>query len=150
MANEVTSQIGTDDFKRFAKALLKAAPEAKSAISLELRAMGQKVAEDARGNVEPYSTTIPDTIQARMNGASMVISASGPIAGLFEAGNMKNGHRSLRPGDMFNHPVFGNAKVWVDQQAHPFLQPAIDENQGEIDEALDRAITRIVEIAAKD
>ena len=141
MPNAARLTVRTEGFKAFAKAMGVAVPLALRAnLKVAFLAAGALVAGDAKEMIEPYSSSIPDSIKVRMTGlASVTISASGRIAGLMELGNAKG-----RSADTFRHPVFGNPDVWVSQPMHPYLAPALKVNEDEIqvltEAAMDSAI----------
>lgn len=45
----------------------------------------------------------------------------------------------------FRHPVFGNREVWVNQQAHPFLRPALQAQSANLAKKIDAAIDRALD-----
>jgi hypothetical protein len=138
--------VDTTDFRAFAKALRKAAPVLSAEMRTELRAAGEIVAAEARQRASDVSKSVPPTIKVRVSGATVSVVAGGngkPLAGLLELGNAGSGG-----GGKFRHPVFGNKKVWVSQDMHPFLFPALearaDEAQRGILNAVDKAVGIIV------
>lgn len=115
---------------RLTKTTLAAGGELHEQFREGMKHAAELVADGARELIEPYSATIPPSIQIRM-GAEIEVVAGGadvPLAGLFEAGN-----RGQSGGDMFTHPVFGNANVTVTQAMHPYLQPAEERHAVEIE-----------------
>lgn len=137
---DIHEGIGIDmtAFAKFAKGLKKAAPQINKHLHTRLRSLGGIVADEARSNVAPYSTTVPDSIKVRVSGATVSVLAGGagiPMAGLLELGNLK-----ARSDQTFRHPVFGNMDSWVDQPMHPFLGPAVRSKIGAVEQAAGDAI----------
>jgi hypothetical protein len=141
--------LGVDmrDFDAFARALRTAAPSTRRQLITRLRGVGALVAEEARAQIEPYSTSIPPSIKVRVSRLTVSVVAGGPdvpLAGLFELGNV--GDKGRR--DVFRHPVFGNREIWVSQPRHPFLAPALRQRWSEVEraavEALDATIAEIL------
>ena len=133
------------DFKRFAKALMVASPLIYKTLRVNMRGVGDIVAEEARHIVSEASQTVPDSIKVRVSGATVSVVAGGsgvPMGGLLELGNVKGS------GATFRHPVFGNRNVWVDQPTHPYLAVAlgnkIDAVEAAAVEALDLAIDEAI------
>src|ERR1035437_168444 len=138
--------VGVSDFKQFAKALRLAAPKAKAELALQLRALGQVVADDATSAVAPFSTTIPSGIKVRVSGASVsVVATVTPLSGLFELGS-----KGRENADNFSHPVFGNKSVWVTQPKHEFLGPAVKNHEAEVTEAATAALDAAIHTAATE
>lgn len=138
--------IDTRDFRRFAKALLIASPLIYATLRINMRGVGDIVAEEARGLVRDYSTTVPDSIKVRVSGATVSVVAGGngvPMGGLLELGNAKSGSTSS-----FSHPVFGNPQAWVSQPMHPYLARALANKMDAAEvaavEALDLAIEEVI------
>ncbi len=136
------------DFAAFARALRKGSPEVALQLRVDLRAVGEIVASEARVRAAEWSKTIPPSIRVRTSGATVSVIAGGsgvPLAGLFELGNQ--GQRGLGGTD-FRHPVWGNRNVWVSQPMHPFLAPSLEAKIDAVEvaavEALDSAIASIV------
>lgn len=145
-ANSVTiagaGGIDTRDFRRFAKALLVASPLIYATLRINMRGVGDIVAEEARHIAGEVSATIPDSIKVRVSGATVSVIAGGngiPIAGLLELGNQGD-----KVGILFKHPVFGDMTDWRWQEMHPFLAPALANKLDAVEiaatEALDLAI----------
>lgn len=138
----------TRDFSVFAKALKIAAPELRKQLTVNLRAVGEVVAAEARSRASQYSVTVPDSIKVRVSGATVSVVAGGsgvPMASLLELGN-----KGSREEAMFRHPVFGDRANWVQQPMHPYLGPALLAKIGEVEvaavEALDAAIAEAVKL----
>lgn len=143
--------IDTREFKNMVRALRQAQPEITRHLRSDLRAAGELVAEDARRRAGEHSTTIAATIKVRTVNAAVAVEAGGgdsPLAGLFELGNAgKGSSQTPSKGGTFRHPVYGR-DVWVEQQMHPFLQPAALHNAPAVEKlilgALDAATQTIV------
>jgi len=92
---------------------------------------GEIIAADARSRISGTSQRIADSIRVMANNKGVQVKAGGakaPHAAPFE--NMgKSGN--------FRHPVFGNREVWVSQEAHPYLLPALD---GKLDQVIDTVL----------
>jgi hypothetical protein len=137
--------VDTRDFRKFAKALMVAAPMVYATLRINMRGVGDIVANEARGIAAGASTTVPDSIKVRVSGATVSVVAGGagvPMGGLLEEGNVGGSKGTFR------HPVFGNATVWASQPMHPFLAPALANKMDAAEiaavEALDLAIEEAV------
>jgi hypothetical protein len=137
--------VDTRDFQKFAKALRKAQPLLATKMRVKLREAGQLVADKAKENVAPFSTSIPPRIKVRTSGVTVSVIATGDLAGLFELGN-KGGSAS---GE-FRHPLFGNMNVWYAQPMHPFLGKALEEKSEEAVELILEALTEAMEFVVVD
>lgn len=114
------SVIDLSDLKDFAKVLKKIEPQLQRDFFKSLSAAGELTATQARANAS-FSRKIPRTIVVKRRGLRVRIQAGGddaPNAAPLEHGGVEG---------TFRHPVFGNREVWVDQQAHPFLTPAVEQ-----------------------
>jgi len=140
------------DFHSMVKGLRKAKPELNKELRKGLRAAGVLIAEEAKTIAGQHSNSIPPTIRVRTAGATVAIlagTADVPLAVLYEIGNTGKG-RVQAPShkSTFRHPVFGNREVWVEQDRHPFLEPAAVLHAAEAErmvvKALDRAMHSIV------
>lgn len=129
-----------------ARDLYRMGPAARRQLRASFARIGQAAQSDARSRAR-WSRRIPAAIALRpitdMNrgrvGFELRVSArQAPHARAFEGITTRN--------DRFRHPVFGNRDVWVDQQARPFLWPAV---HGRAPEA-QRAATEAFEQAARD
>jgi len=144
------------EFRNLAKALRKANKKLLRETQSELRAIGELVANDARAIASENSQKIPPTIKTRVRGMSVSIVAGGTsetaIAGLFELGNTGSKRKSAaasRKG-VFRHPVFGNRKVWVNQEMHPFEAPALKKNRKVVEERALRVLNKAAQTIADD
>lgn len=117
---------------------LKAADKATGpALRRRLKTVAELVAADARSRAS-FSTRIPGSIRARSGLNQASIRAGGPSAP--NAAPLENKGK----GGTFRHPVFGHRQVWVNQQARPFLRPALQANTRAIVDGLAEAITDVV------
>jgi hypothetical protein len=133
--------VDTRSLSRLSRELRAAAPDAQRAARARIKAAAEVVAQDARQRAS-FSRRIPDSIVVRGSGLRMKIVAGGDKAP--DAAPLENQGRQ----GTFRHPVFGNRERWVNQQARPFLAPALDahremvanEIEAAVVEAVDRAI----------
>lgn len=125
---------------RLARELKAAAPEVYAAFRSELRAVAQVVATDAKGRAS-FSTRIPATIKVRTGVGTVKVVAGGEAAP--DAAPLEN--RGV--AGSFRHPVYGNRNVWVEQQARPFLAPALEAHREAVVTGIEAAVTRAVERA---
>lgn len=112
--------IDTFELKKLAADLRKSNPELLKQLSKAIRGAAVTVAVEARLLSGYYSARIPTTVRTFATGLNAGVRAGGaraPHAAPFE-------HFGL-PGT-FRHPVFGNRDNWVEQEAHPFLAPALE------------------------
>lgn len=144
----------TSQLRGLSRALRKSSPATVRAVQRALRAEGQKIADEA-ANKAGWSTRIPGTLKVRVRGLiGIVIEAGGsgaPHAKPFEHEG-KNG--------MFRHPLnwpsqgsgsHGTARHWVEQDARPFLHPAVIERLLSVREALTMAsVTAIKDTLGKE
>lgn len=121
MANAV---FDLSDLKRLAAVLRIVEPIYLKDLYSAVGAAGELVASRARENAS-FSRRIPASVKTRRRGLRVTIQAGGP--GVGDAAPLEHGGR---PGT-FRHPVFGNKNVWVEQAAHPFLTPAVEETEEE-------------------
>jgi hypothetical protein len=120
----MTTKIDVSELKGLGKALHRAAPAVEKDFNKGLLAYGELVAVDAKSKAG-FSSRIPATIKARRRARSVSVVAGGPSAPHAPAFENKGRQGSFR------HPVFrtaANPDTWVQQQAHPFLGPAAEEN----------------------
>jgi hypothetical protein len=113
-----TGGVDTTDFKKFAKALRKGAPQLALEMKNDIRAIGEVVAADARERAS-FSKRIPASVKVRVASTTVSVVAGGknaPDAEVFE-NKGKEGN--------FRHPLFGDKTHWYTQKAHPFLRPAV-------------------------
>lgn len=128
---------------------LRMAPlEIRREIGIELRAMADLVAKDAKSRAS-WSSRIPGSIHRQGSGLSIRVVAGGadaPNAAPLESGS--KGH-----GGVNRHPVFaavgsaayGNSGRWVDQPTRPFLLPALDAHRTEIVDLLGRSTAKALD-----
>jgi bacteriophage HK97-gp10 putative tail-component len=124
------------DFAALQRDLKKANGDALKLFRTAAKAGGDKVASKARATISGVSQRIADSIKVYANNKGVQVRAGGakaPHAAAFE---------NLGKEGTFRHPVFGNRQVWVSQEAHPFLLPALtDDVLDEVAEAFLDALT---------
>lgn len=150
--------------RHLGKALRTAQPDVYRQVRRAVREEAEKVADSAKQNAS-WSTRIPDTIRVSVTGVNTAVVRAGgdkaPHAAPFEHAGMQG---------TFRHPVFArdggerdvrtrgaskrlasgkssaaNNWVWVDQEARPFLHPAVFEHMDEIVAALGGAVIQAVD-----
>jgi hypothetical protein len=112
------------DFNDFARRLNVAVDRYKHEMTPTMAVIGEEVAAAARGIAGQHSAKVAATIKTVPLPGAVAIKAGDaqtPIAVLWELGN-KGSKRSAR---QFRHPVFGDKNVWVEQDKHPYLAPAL-------------------------
>jgi hypothetical protein len=112
--------IDTSQLKEIGKRLRAADPALAKTLRLRLRALGQVVADEAKEQAD-FSTRIPGSIRVRVSGFSVKIVANADGTAPDAAPLEHNG-----VAGKFRHPVFGDRSVWVEQDARPFLAPALE------------------------
>ena len=131
-------RIDTSQLKQLAYVLKRTEPAIGKELGKSFGDIGQRVAARARANAS-FSSRIPGSIKVRRRGLGVKVQAgsgNAPHAAPFEHGG--------KPG-LFRHPVFRteiNPKTWADQEAHPFLAPAADEEQPFMETAALTAVDR--------
>jgi len=127
--------IEAQGLRAFARDLRRADKELAKSLRQELKRVGQIVADDARAIISADSTRIPQSIKVRVNakGVSIVAgNARAPHAAVMEGGPTN------KPS--FRHPVFGDMSVWVAQDTHPFMVPALKGNEAKVIDAAEHAL----------
>jgi hypothetical protein len=109
----------------------------------ELDDIGQTVASEARqiATATSRSSRLPGSIKTVRRGLKIRVVAGfaeAPIAGLWEYGSLKN-PRSVR------WPLFGDREHWMSMPTRPFLRPAAEHVQPEIE----TKVLRVVDEATK-
>jgi hypothetical protein len=132
--------VDASEMTRLARDLKRAAPEVYAAFRGELRAVAQVVATEAKSRAS-FSTRIPATIKVRAGVGTVKVVAGGP--GAPDAAPLENKGRA----GTFRHPVFGDRNVWVEQQARPFLAPALEAHRETVATGIEVAVVRAVERA---
>lgn len=134
LRNEWTIDTGSID--KLARTIKQASPAVAKTLTKELKLARDAVAAEARSRAS-FSTKIPATIKGSGTGATLKVSAGGAAAP--NAAPLENRGKQ----GTFRHPVFGT-DTWVNQQAHPFLTPALAAQReilaARIDAAIDKAI----------
>jgi hypothetical protein len=119
--------IDTSQLKDIGKRLRAADPALAKQLRIRLHGVGDIVAAEAEARSH-WSTRIPESIKVRVSGFSVKIVANAtgkaPDAAPFENKGVAGS---------FRHPVFGNADVWVAQQARPFMAPALEAKADEVE-----------------
>lgn len=145
--------IDTSDFRTVATALRRAGGQVPKTLRKNLRAAGEIVAVEARAIASGYSKTVPGSVKVRVTSTTVSVvagEAGVPMGGLLEEGNVSGNHS----GPTFRRPVYapkgshGDHSVpWVDQSMHPFLLPAAEHKEAELEVAvtasLDEAVATI-------
>lgn len=136
--------VDTRDLRAFVRATKKASPTAARGLRLMLRGAGEVVAEEARHIASQHSASIPPTIKARTYLATVSVSAGKdvPLAALYELGNRGGNQDS----PTFRHPVYGNRNVFVEQQRYPFLRPAAQAKEAELQEAVMKVADAVADV----
>lgn len=110
--------VDVSDFKRFARALRKAAPETATKMRKGLRTSAGVIAEGAKANAS-FSERIPASVKVRTSGVTVAVIAGGEKAP--NAAPIEN-----RGKGKVRHPVFGNPDVWTDKNSHDsWFTPAV-------------------------
>lgn len=107
----------------FALRLRERADRVTREVLVAMEEIGEEIEREAKEIAKRSSSTIPETIRHEVIPGALRIRGGSPqvaIGGIFEMGN-KGGHVRDKT---FRHPVFGNPKVWVEQEKHPYLRPA--------------------------
>ncbi|MEV0149106.1 MULTISPECIES: HK97 gp10 family phage protein [unclassified Nonomuraea] len=120
----------TDDLRKLIRDVGKLPDAIRRELRPALRLAGQKALIKARADAS-WSTRIPGAIRLsvsfsrRRPGVALVVNkARAPHARAYE---------NLGTPGAFRHPVFGNRRRWVRQQARPFLFPAARASMAQID-----------------
>ena len=129
--------IDTSSFAKFARALKVIDPDLKKELRAGLKAAGEVVAEDARAR-SSWSTRIPGSIKVSVVGNTIKVVANAKKAP--DAKPLEHGGQ----GGTFRHPVFGNRDAWVNQDARPFLRPALLANKEAAVAAAKRAVEKVL------
>lgn len=124
-----TLNITSDQLRAYATQAAQAAPAIAAGLKVGLRSAAEMVAVEARSRSR-WSERIPGSIRTTTRLASARVTAGGPKAP--EAAPLNNRGR----GGTFRHPVFGDPSVWVDQEARPFLQPALGAKADAVADAI--------------
>ena len=134
--------INVTGLKPFIRACRKSSRIAAVRLREEMRAAGTIVAEEAKNRAGEHSQTIPPTIKVRVRNLTVMVEAGQgvPLAALYEVGNAGGGH----PGS-FRHPVWGH-DVFVEQTGYPFLTPAVNAKQLEVQTAVLKVADEIAEV----
>lgn len=110
-------------------------------LSKVLRPKLKQAAEPIKRNAQSrasWSTRIPGAIRIKTSLAGR----NAGIALRVDAAKAPHGRAYENLGDRgtFRHPVFGNRSVWVEQQARPYLFPAVQKGRPEVVKAAGEAV----------
>lgn len=142
MAQKPHVSVGVDarDLTNLYRDLDAAGKDIAAALLADVKAAAQPVLDDATAAASQASTRIPGSMRLVSRGGrghvSVSIRAGGkkaPNAAAFENGGKAG---------TFRHPVFGNRSVWVEQEAHPALLPALRRNLQRIADNVSEAVDR--------
>jgi hypothetical protein len=133
-----------DPMAQIARDMRRLEPETRKAVRPKLRRAGEVVAGEARRNAS-WSSRIPSSVKVvtsfRQHREGVTVRAGGP-----NAPHARPYEGITARGDSFRHPVYGN-DWWVAQATRPFLLPAVEAKQAEVDatvrETLDTAAAAI-------
>jgi hypothetical protein len=131
--------LDVSQLKKFSTDLRRVGPALQKDFLKALGLAGDVVASAAKDKAG-FSSRIPGTIKVRRRGVKVRVQAGGPNAP--HAGPID--HQGI--GGSFRHPVFWEAdklNAWVSQPAHPFLEPALEENV----EKFDQLVIKVVDEA---
>lgn len=125
-------EIDGEAFRTFQRELRKTEPALAKSLNKELRnVVKDKVVPAAKANAS-WSTRIPGAIKPQVTtkqiGVRVAGSGSGRKGAIRQAAHGYAFENTSNTG-WFRHPVFGNRNVWVNQNARPFLRPAVESNQ---------------------
>jgi hypothetical protein len=127
-------KINTNGLAKLEKDFKTASRKQRSQYRKSLKRIGAIVADDARERIAEVSPETAASIKVGTRGASTVVVSAGdgrPIATLLEG----DGHEGK-----FRHPLFGDKGHWYDQARHPYLWPAWEAKQKEVQAELKKAI----------
>jgi hypothetical protein len=133
-------RIDTVPLKEVGRLLKDLDPVVFAHFKVGLGEIGDFVAEKAKENARSFprlgggTDRIEGSIKKKQSTVNIRIVAGGDDAP--EAAPLENNGQ----GGSFRHPVFGDADNWVSQTAHPFLAPAVDDAETDIEERLSAVI----------
>lgn len=134
-------EIDGDAFKVFQRELKAVEPALAKELNKELRNIVKaKIIPDAKANAS-WSTRIPAAIKPSVTTKQIGVrvAGSGRKGSTRQAAHAYPFENTSNTG-WFRHPVFGNREVWVNQNARPFLRPAVESNQEEVAQAALKAV----------
>ena len=126
-------RVDTAELKRLARDFTGAAGDIPRASVVGVNAGGELIASEARAR-SGWSSRIPRSIRVKRGPRGVAVTAGGaeaPHAPAYEHGGV--------PGT-FQHPTFGHRDRMVSQAARPFLGPAEEAKNQEVDRALLAAV----------
>lgn len=142
MAPKPEFKIGVDarDLTNLYRDLDAAGKEIAAGLLADVKAAAQPVLDDAISTASQSSTRIPASMRLVSRGGR------GHVAVAIRAGNKDAPHAAAfenggKPGK-FRHMVFGNRSVWVQQDAHPALLPALQRNLQRVADAVTDAVDK--------
>lgn len=141
-------QMDLSELRRLGSVLRKARPDVYRAARLAMLAEGAHMVEDAKSRAS-WSTRIPGTIKVVAEGIMglKLVAGGGKNSAAPHAKPYEHGGKS----GTFRHPVDAdptlprNEWAWVDEEARPFLHPAVMENLQATADAAAEAVAMVVE-----
>lgn len=131
---------GSEELKLFIRQLGKVPLDIRQELRPKVRGIGQAALADVRGraawsNRIPAATRLSISLSRTRPGVSIVVSkAKAPHARPYE---------NRGSAGAFRHPVFGNRKRWVSQQARPFLWPGASPHFERVDEQIGQVVDEV-------
>lgn len=128
------------ELQQLVKDLGKIPPDLRKALRPALKKAASPMLADAKRRAA-YSTRIPKAIRIAVTyskktaGVRLIVNAKrAPHARTLE---------NLGQRGTFRHPVFGDRETWVNQDARPFLFPAVFAHAPAISKAIDATVERV-------
>lgn len=109
------------DWPELQKALRKWAPEARRAMNKAIRQSANGIKSDAARGFKQYSNRIHKGLGVQVTQKHVAINLSAKKA--------PHGPINERGG---RHPVYGNRRVWVEQEPRPRLGPAVERGKPKV------------------
>lgn len=119
--------------KAFTRDLRKANKALPKKLQAQMKQAGDVVADDARSRAS-WSSRIPGSIRTGASAKGAYIKAGGaaaPHAAAYETAGQ------------FRHPVFGR-DTWVEEQGRPFMVPALEARESDIEAAAVAALDAFI------
>lgn len=141
-------RVDSSELRALAKELRRARPEVYRAAQAAMLAAGEHMAESAKSRAS-WSSRIPGTIKVRADGlfGIKLVAGGGKNS---TAPHAKPFEHAGQSGD-FRHPVFADASkgrdawTWTQQEARPFLHPAVMESLQQTAEAVADLMTEAIQ-----
>ncbi|SCL31954.1 hypothetical protein GA0070616_4363 [Micromonospora nigra] len=134
--------VGRDAFGRVVVDLRQIPRDVRRDLRPALKAVGERVAQDARGRAS-WSSRIPRAIKVK------VLYGRGAQGVVITVNRKKAPHarpyEGITGSNVFRHPFFGNRDRWYAQRTRPFLEPAAQAKRAAVREE----IVKVVEAAAR-